>query len=85
MEQRRDTIRFFVLERSSVPSGRETVGGGRREGQPGERTRVGSENGGGARLKNTEEVECNEAWRWMREKKGVILKISGRVFPSGLR
>lgn len=37
---------FFVLERSSVPSGRETAGGGHRESQQGDRTGVSLEIGG---------------------------------------
>lgn len=39
---------------------------------------------GGAGLKNIEEVERAKAGRWMRERKGAILKISGGIFPSGL-
>lgn len=39
---------------------------------------------GGVGLKNIEEVERVKVGRWMRERKGAILKISGGIFLFGL-
>lgn len=76
---------FFELERSSVPWGRETAGGGQRESQQEERNRVSSGNGGRGETEKYEGGRVHKAWRWMRDRKGAILTIGGRIFPSGLR
>lgn len=50
-----------------------------------ERNRVSSENGGRGETEKYEGSRVHKAWRWMRDRKGAILTIGGRIFPSGLR
>ena len=92
-EQRRDSIRVVCYKDPVTTAWRTGCRGdfwmGHRERQQRERghaclERVALKMEERAGWKTTEEVECDEARRWMAGRKCGILKISSGIFPPGL-